>query len=128
MKTEEIASQIVDAAYAVHKEIGPGLLESAYVFCLGEELHSRNMVLQLEQPVPLIYRGKKLKAGYRLDLLVENKVIVECKTVESLLPVHKAQLITYLRLTDLQLGFLINFNEALIKNGIKRVVNNYIPD
>lgn len=128
MKTEEIASQVVDAAYAVHHEIGPGLLESAYVFCLAEELQSRNMKFQLERPVPLIYRGKELRTGYRLDLLVENKVIVECKTVESLLPVHKAQLITYLRLTDLQLGFLINFNEALIRNGIERVVNNYIPD
>nr|WP_197436719.1 GxxExxY protein [Polaribacter sp. BAL334] len=108
----------------VHKALGPGLLESAYEECLFYELRKRNLNVEKQKPLPLIYEEVKLDVGYRLDLFVENKVIIELKSVENLTDVHLAQILTYLKLSDCRLGLLINFNVALIKYGIKRVVNN----
>lgn len=121
---ELLGKEVVDAAYTVHKELGPGLLESAYQFCLENELRFRGLKVEREKPVPLKYREQLLDCGYRIDLLVEDKIILELKSVESLLPIHTAQVITYLRLSGLHLGFLINFNTQIFKNGIKRIVFN----
>jgi GxxExxY protein len=122
-KEEGIATQIVDSAVKIHKQLGPGLLESAYQACLKHELTHRGMDVQCEIPVPICYEGLKIDTGYRLDLLVGGCVVVENKAVEKLLPIHDAQLLTYLKLMQLRLGFLINWNEILIKYGIKRLVN-----
>lgn len=110
----------------VHRHLGPGLLESAYETCLVYELKEKGLqvVQQLAQPVA--YKDVKLNAGYRIDLLVENKVIVEIKSIEALADIHMAQILTYLKLKDLKLGLLINFNEVLLKNGIRRVLNGYL--
>jgi len=122
MELEAIGKQIVDSAIAVHRALGPGLLESAYQFCLAYELRKRGLQVETEVPQPVFYDGQRLDVGYRLDMLVENTVIIENKAVETLLPVHEAQLLTYLRLRDCRLGYLINWNVPLIKNGIKRMV------
>ena len=126
-RSEELGREIVDAAFAVHKELGPGLLESVYELCLADELISRGLGIRPQVPVPLNYKERKLESGFRLDILVENSIILELKAVEGLAPVHTAQVLTYLRLSNLSLGFLINFNEALIRDGIKRIVYNYKP-
>ena len=123
MTENEIATQVVDAAYAIHSRFGPGLLESAYQVMLVHELRKRGLRVASEQPVPLVYDGIVLEVGYRADLVVEELVIVELKAVEQTAPVHKRQLLTYLKLADKQLGLLINFGSALIKDGIHRVVN-----
>ena len=120
---EAIAKDIVDAAYKVHKEFGPGLLESAYQQCHVYELRKRGRQVLTEFKLPIIYDGQQFDDGYRIDELVNNLIIVENKTVESILPIHMAQLITYLKLKDCRLGFLINWNVKLIKNGITRVAN-----
>lgn len=120
---EAVAKDIVDAAYQVHKEFGPGLLESAYQQCHAYELRKRGQQVLTELKLPIIYDGQQFDDGYRIDELVDNLVIVENKTVESVLPIHMAQLITYLKLKDCRLGFLINWNVKLIKNGITRVAN-----
>lgn len=125
MNIEEIAKDTVDAAFAVHRELGPGLLESAYEACLCHELASRGHEVVTQVPQPIAYRGLSLDIGYRLDLLIDDSLIVELKTVEQLLPIHHAQLLTYLKLSKRTLGFLINFNVPLIKSGIKRVVLNH---
>ncbi len=119
---QELTKQIIGAAIEVHKAIGPGLLESAYQTCLAQELRLRNIAFQTEKPVPIIYKGTKLDCGYRLDFLVEGKVVIELKSVESILPIHEAQLLTYLRLTQCKLGLIINFNVPILKSGIKRVI------
>jgi GxxExxY protein len=124
--TEAIAKDIVDAAYKVHKEFGPGLLETAYQQCHVYELRKRGRQVLTELRLPIIYDGQQFDDGYRIDELVDNLVIVENKTVESILPVHMAQLITYLKLKDCKLGFLINWNVKLIKNGITRVANGIV--
>ncbi len=121
---EEIGKQIVDAAFHVHKELGPGLLESAYERCLVFELIERGFQVERQKKLPIRYKGKLLEGGYRLDLIVENEIIIELKTVDKILPVHEAQLISYLKLSDKRLGYLINFKVNLIKNGIYRRVNN----
>lgn len=121
---DRIAGQVVDSAIAVHRALGPGLLESAYEVCLAFELRDRGLVVVQQSELPINYRGVQLDASYRLDLLIENEVIVELKAVEELLPIHTAQLLTYLRLSDKRLGLLINFNVDLLKNGIKRLANN----
>jgi GxxExxY protein len=123
MHENEIAQQIVDAAYKIHKKIGPGLLESAYRAMLSYELQKRGLKVDVEQPVPLQYETISLDIGYRADMIVEDKIIVELKSVEKLAPVHKKQLLTYLRVADKRLGLLINFGSILIKHGIARVVN-----
>jgi GxxExxY protein len=124
MDIKEVGKQIVDSSIKVHRALGPGLLESAYQACLTYELRQRGLAVECEVEQPLIYETLHLDAGYRLDMLVENCVIIENKCVESVLPVHKAQLLTYLRLRDFRLGFLINWNVHLIEDGIHRMVNN----
>jgi GxxExxY protein len=119
----EIAKVVVDAAFQVHTRLGPGLLESVYESVLAYELEKRGLQVVRQQPVPVVYDGVTFDEGFRADLIVENKVILELKSVEVTLPVHKKQLLTYLRLTDKQLGLLINFGVALIKDGITRMVN-----
>ncbi len=119
---DPIAKLIVDSAFRVHKELGPGLLESVYEHCLAHELKKRNRQVARQVPVPIRYDGEVLDAGLKLDLVVESSIIVEVKAVESYNPVYHAQLLTYLKLPGLRLGFLINFNVPLIKDGIRRVV------
>ncbi len=115
---------IFDASLKVHRALGPGLLESAYEECLFYELKKSGVKVEKQKALPLVYEDVKLEVGYRLDLLVENKVVIEVKAVETLNDVHLAQILTYLKLTHCKLGMLINFNVTLIKNGVKRVVNN----
>jgi GxxExxY protein len=119
---ERIATEIVDAAFKVHKALGPGLLESAYKVLMIYELRKRGLKVEVELPVPIRYDGKLFETEYRLDLLVEGIVIVELKSVSEMIPLYKAQLLTYLKLTGRRLGLLINFNVELIKDGIKRVI------
>lgn len=124
MDENDIAKEIFACAIKVHKATGPGLLESAYQECLNFELLKAGLVVEKQKPLPLIYQDIKLEIGYRVDLLVNNKVVIEIKAVETILPVHKAQVITYLKLSGCKLGILINFHEALLKDGFKRIVNN----
>ena len=124
MDIEEVGKQIVDSAIKVHRALGPGLLESAYQTCLAHELRKRGLKVACEVPQPIEYDGVQIEAGYRLDMLVEDAIIVENKAVEKILPIHEAQLLTYLRLRDCRLGFLINWHVKLVKDGIKRMVNN----
>jgi len=120
---ETVAKDIVDAAFKVHKEFGPGLLESAYQQCHAYELRKRGRKVLTEVVLPIVYDGQQIDAGYRIDMIVDDLIVIENKTVESVLPIHTAQLITYLKLKDCKLGFLINWNVKLIKNGIVRVAN-----
>jgi GxxExxY protein len=117
-----ISKIVVDAAFKVHNTLGPGLLESSYEECLYYELFSRDLLVQKQKPLPLIYEEVKLEIGYRIDLMVENKLIIEIKAVEALNDVHLAQILTYLKLSKCRLGLLINFNVARIKDGIRRVI------
>ena len=123
MHENDIATQIIGCAIEVHKQLGPGLLESAYEACLVYELKEKGLNVVQQKPLPVVYKDVKLNAGYRIDLLVENKVVIEVKSVEAIAVIHLAQVLTYLKLKDLKLGLLINFNTLLLKNGIKRVVN-----
>ncbi len=120
-----VSKQILDASFTVHKEMGPGLLESIYELCLIKELKSRGLFVQNQVSIPLIYKGEILSKDFRIDVFVENEIIIEIKAVDEILPVHKAQIISYLKLTDKKLGFLINFNVALMKEGFYRFVNNF---
>lgn len=122
-RENDIAAAIVDAAYKVHRTIGPGLLESAYETILVYELQKRGLKVDIQVSVPVVYETVMLDIGFRADLIVEDLVIIELKSVEKIAPVHKKQLLTYLRLADKRLGLLINFGEELIKDGISRVVN-----
>jgi len=124
MTENEISKIIFDCALKVHKALGPGLLESSYEECLYYELQKSGLKVVKQKPLPLIYDEVKLKIGYRVDLLVENKVIIEIKSVDAINDIHLAQILTYLKLSGCKLGMLINFNVALIKNGIKRVANH----
>lgn len=124
MSENELSKIVFDCSLKVHKNLGPGLLESAYEECLFYELKKSGLHIEKQKPLPLIYEEVKLDIGYRVDIIVENKLILEIKSVDTLNDVHFAQLLTYLKLTDCKLGLLINFNVNLIKNGIKRVVNN----
>lgn len=119
---ERIATAIVDAALTVHRALGPGLLESVYEICLAHELRQRGLNVRLQEPVPIVYGDMQFVEAFRFDLLVENRVLCEVKSVIELHPVCTAQLLTYLKLMNLRLGFLINFNERLIKDGIHRIV------
>lgn len=123
----ELAKQIVDAAFRVHTTLGPGLLESVYKAVLALELEKRGLHTVRQQPVPVLYQGTRIEMGFRADLIVEDKVIVEIKSADAVAPVHKKQLLTHLRLADKRLGLLINFNVALIKDGITRIANG-MPD
>jgi GxxExxY protein len=124
MDIEEVGRNVVDASIKVHRALGPGLLESAYQRCLTYELGKRGLRVECEVVLPIVYDGQRIDAGYRIDMLVEDCVIVENKAVERLLPIHEAQLLTYLKLRDRRLGFLLNWNVPLMKHGIKRMVNN----
>jgi GxxExxY protein len=119
---ERLASEVVDAAYKVHKAFGPGLLESAYEACLSYELLKRKIKVERQVAIPLVYDGNSIDVAYRADLVVQDKLIVELKAVEKIQPIHEAQMITYLKITGQRLGLLVNFNVLLIKDGIKRVV------
>ena len=123
MQINDITGQIIDAAMKVHMRLGPGLLESSYEACLAYELTQRGVKVRTQVPQPIFYDGVKLEVGYRLDLLVEDTVIVELKAVEHVLPIHRAQVITYLKLSNKRIGLLINFNVKLLKDGIKRIAN-----
>lgn len=124
MIENDIATKIIGIAIELHKRLGPGLLESAYEHALQYDLIDAGLNVQRQVPMPFIYREVELETGYKLDLLVENLVIIEIKSVDALAPVHFAQLLTYLKLSNLKLGLLINFNTKLLKEGIHRVVNN----
>ena len=124
MTENEIGTLIVNAAYEVHVRLGPGLLESAYQKCMIYELKNDGLDVRSEVHLPLRYKGIKLDCGYRMDIWINRKVIIEIKTVESLLDIHTAQLLTYLKLTHCRLGYLLNFHTPKIKYGIKRVANN----
>jgi len=118
-----LSKRIIDSVYQVHKILGPGLLESAYQKCLSVELSSRGIKNEIEVELPLVYKNIDVDVNYRIDVLVENRIILELKAVEKILPIHEAQLLTYLKLSNNKLGFLINFNVKYIKEGIKRMVN-----
>jgi GxxExxY protein len=122
-----ITGQVIGAAIEMHRHLGPGLLESAYEACLAFELRERGLKVEQQKPLPLVYKDVRLDCGYRLDLVVNESVIVEIKAVDQVLPIHDAQLLSYLRLTGISVGLLINFHVNILKNGVKRVVNEF-PD
>jgi iron complex transport system substrate-binding protein len=124
---EELATLAVDAAFSVHTELGPGLLESAYEACFAHELDLRGVKYQRQLPIPLNYKGKLIEVGFRADVIMEPRLLIELKAVEGIIPVHHAQVITYLKVLRLPLGLLINFNEVLIKHGIHRILNLHLP-
>ncbi len=126
-RLNKITEAIIGVAIGIHKALGPGLLESAYEACMVYDLTQAGLRVEQQKPLPVVYREVKLECGYRLDLLVENEVIVEIKSIEKFLPIHKAQLLSYLRLAGCEVGLLINFNVEVLKDGIQRVVNNF-PD
>ena len=121
---DRLSKDIIGAAIEVHRHLGPGMLESAYEKCLCKELEIRNIEFEKQKPLAVVYKGITLDCGYKLDVVVEGKVILELKSVNKLESIHDAQLLTYLKLADLKLGILINFNVPVLKDGIKRIVNN----
>ena len=123
MDINNLSSTIIGAAIEVHKTLGPGLLESAYEECLCHELSLRGVSFERQKPLPVEYKGTKLDCGYRLDIIVENTIILELKSCEKIEPIHKAQLLTYLKLSGLHLGLLLNFNVPVMRDGIIRIVN-----
>lgn len=126
MTENEISKIVFESALKVHRILGPGLLESAYEECLFYELKKSNLFVEKQKGLPLIYEDVKLDVGYRIDIIVENKFIIEIKSVEKLTDIHLAQLLTYLKLSNCKLGLLINFNVKLLKEGVKRVINGYL--
>ena len=121
---DRLSKEIIGAAIEVHRHLGPGMLESAYEKCLCKELEIRNIEFEKQKPLAVVYKGITLDCGYKLDVVVEGKVILELKSVNKFESIHDAQLLTYLKLADLKLGILINFNVPVLKDGIKRIVNN----
>ncbi len=119
-----ITQEIISAAIEVHRNLGPGLLESAYEACLAFELRERGLAIEQQKPLPIVYRDINVEVGYRLDLVVENAIVVELKSVERLEPIHQAQVLSYLKLSGHRVGLLINFNVRMLKNGIKRFIND----
>jgi len=122
IKFDDLSNKVIGLALDVHRELGPGLLESTYQQCLAYELSKANIKFEIEKEIPVKYKDVKLDCGYRIDLLVENKLILELKSVEKLLPIHEAQILTYMKLAKIKTGLLINFNVQMLKNGIKRFV------
>jgi GxxExxY protein len=122
MEFDKLSNQVIGCAIEVHRELGPGLLESTYEQCLAYELNKKGLNFVLQQPLPVAYKGIQLNCGYRVDVLVEKTLILELKSVERLLGIHEAQLLTYMKLADIHTGLLINFNVPLLKQGIKRFV------
>jgi len=125
MLDKELTGLVLKCAFKVHSNLGPGLLESVYQHCLAYELSRAGLAIEMERPLPVIYEGVKLNCGYRLDLVVENRLILEIKSVDGLAPIHFAQVLTYLKISGFELGLLLNFNVESMKNGIRRIVNNY---
>ncbi|MDX8395473.1 MAG: GxxExxY protein, partial [Mariprofundaceae bacterium] len=125
MNIDELTEQIIGAAIAVHRELGPGLLESSYEACLAFELMDKGLKVERQKDLSISYRGHLIDCAYRLDLVVEDQVIVELKAVEKMLPVHKAQLLSYLKLSGLKVGLLMNFHEVMLKKGLQRLVLDY---
>jgi len=125
MQLNDITGEIVDAAIKIHNELGPGLFESVYEEILSFELEKRGLIIERQIPIPVHYENIKMEVGFRADLIVEKEVIVEIKSIDHIAPVHKKQVLTYLRLSNLKIGLLINFNEELLKNGITRLFNNF---
>ena len=125
MELNEITGSIVDAAMKVHTALGPGLLESVYEKCLKHELTKRRLRVECQIWLPVVYEGVEIEGGYKIDLLIEDLVVVELKVVEQLLPIHKAQLLSYLKLSNKTVGLLINFNVVHLRDGIRRIVNSY---
>ena len=123
MDINELSSKIIGAAIEVHKKLGPGLLESVYEECICHELSLRGISFEKQKPLPVIYKGKKLDCGYRLDIVVEKAIILELKSCEKIEPIHRAQLLTYLKLSGLNLGLILNFNTPVMRDGIVRIVN-----
>lgn len=119
---DELSRRVVDACFAVHKELGTGLLERIYEEALIAELQSRSIPVESQKAVPVFYKGQKLSSDYKIDLVVDDQIVIELKTVDRIIPVHEAQLISYMKLLPAPLGFIVNFNETLIRDGIKRVV------
>jgi GxxExxY protein len=124
MTENELSKIIVDTAFEIHYQLGPGLLESVYEEIMYAELLSKGLMVEKQKAVPVIWKGLKMEVGFRADLIVENKVVIELKSVTEISPVHSKQVLTYLKLSGCKLGLLINFNEPLIKSGITRIVNN----
>ncbi len=124
-KLNTITGTIIGAAINVHRALGPGLLESAYEACMVYDLTQAGLKVEQQKPLPIVYQGVSLECGYRLDFMIENEVIVEIKSIEKLLPIHRAQLMSYLKLSDCRVGLLINFNVEVLKKGIQRIVNNF---
>jgi GxxExxY protein len=122
MNTEEVFKKVLDCSFIVHTALGPGLLESAYTECLLYELVERGLKVEKQKPLPLIYKDVRLDAGYRIDLFVEEQVVVEIKSIDALAEIHMAQILTYMKLSDTRLGLLVNFNVLHLKEGIKRVI------
>lgn len=122
-ENDTLTGEIIGAAIEVHRRLGPGLLESAYVACLAYELRLRKLQVEEEVPLPIFYKDVMLNCGYRLDLVIEGQVVVEIKSVNKLLPIHEAQLLSYLKMSDYHKGLLINFNVKLLKDGIRRMIN-----
>ncbi len=120
MDIEKIFTQTLNSAFEVHKALGPGLLENTYKECLAYELKQRNLKVETEKPLPVVYKEIQLECGYRIDILVENKIIIELKAVEKLNDIHLAQIMSYMKLSDIKLGLLVNFNTHYLKNGIKK--------
>ena len=118
----DVGTAVMDAAFAVHRQLGPGLLEAVYEHCLAEELSQRGLRVERQVAVPVSYRATRLDVGFRLDLLVERKVVVEVKAIDALASIHTAQILTYLRFSDVRLGYLINFNSVMLKDGFRRLV------
>ena len=121
----QISEAVIGGAIEVHRELGPGLLESSYEACLVYELSNRGLEIQTQVELPVIYKNQRIECGYRIDMLINGQIILEIKAVSQLEPIHQAQLLTYLRLTGCQLGLLINFNVRVLKDGIKRLVHNF---
>src|SRR5262249_23745780 len=128
MRAHDLTPEIIGAAIAIHRRLGPGLLESAYEACLAHELVKLGLRVELQKAVPLVYDGMKLDCGFRADIVVENRVVVELKCKDSTHPVDEAQLLSHLRLLNISVGLLINFHVVVLKNGIRRLVNNYRED
>ena len=128
MRENEIGTIIVEEAIALHRDLGPGLLEFVYEVCLANALNMRNLKVERQVPIPIEYRGIRFEEGFRADIIVENKILLELKSIEKITKAHYKQVYTYLRLTNLKLGYLLNFSEALMKNGIHRIVNSLEED
>jgi GxxExxY protein len=123
-KENALSNIIIREALDIHRKLGPGLLEAVYLNCLFDKLINCNLDVRKEYPIPVFFEGRKMECGYRADIVVEGKVIIEVKSIDQLIDIHKAQVLTYLKLTDIKLGLLINFNVVLLKEGIKRIVNH----